>query len=117
MALEGADIFDSCLLPPSSPPPPPPPAPRPFLEIYRTCSSPFFPTCLLSYLSAPNACLPPADQPFSSIRPISAFSFAHRHTAHSDVKTCKACSRNYQTCRKAQVTASEGVERVKPVDA
>ncbi|KAI9634669.1 uncharacterized protein MKK02DRAFT_16022 [Dioszegia hungarica] len=29
-----------------------------------------------------------------------------------NVATCKACSGNYQSCRKAQISAVEGVERV-----
>lgn len=30
-----------------------------------------------------------------------------------DVKTCKACMGNFQTCRKSEVSASEGVEKVR----
>jgi hypothetical protein len=33
-----------------------------------------------------------------------------------DVKTCKACMGNFQTCRKSEVSAgaSEGIERARP---
>ncbi|KAK1925894.1 hypothetical protein DB88DRAFT_485508 [Papiliotrema laurentii] len=35
----------------------------------------------------------------------------------SDVKTCKTCMGNFQSCRKAEVSATEGIERARPADA
>jgi len=32
-----------------------------------------------------------------------------------DINTCKACKDNFQNCRKAEVTAPEGIERVQPI--
>lgn len=70
---------------------------------------------LPSYTSSP---LVPHHRRRSPAQPAASRLLHDLPLTHSDIKTCPTCMGNFASCRKAEFSATEGIERaVKPADA